>query len=487
MLLLLLLVVLVSGAPQDRIRFDSSRDSFIDGDERQRIFHGVNVVYKLRPWIPKTTEFDPFLSFSDVDIDNLKRWGMNIVRLGAMWPGVEPVKGIFNESYISEISLIVQKLAKRGIYTLLDFHQDVLSEKYCGEGVPLWAAQADELRSGFPEPLAWKPFDQDENQIPRAADCSAISWGEYYFAKATARAYQNFYQNRDGIRDHFVGYWKRLAMEFKSVEHVIGYEIMNEPWVGDFYADPSLIIPGVAEKKLLEPFYNVVNEGIREVDRDSLIFFEGVTFDDFISSGFTAAPGGSEFGNQSVLSYHYYYVPNFSRDVQFSTRIRDAKRMGCGAMLTEFNLTVDEISTMELADSYRQSWIGWAFKSFANITGDSSSIYLPSGDLNQDMIQALTRTYPQAIAGELHSFKFDAQTTDFEMKLTPKLSCNLPSEIFAAFDIHYRSCVYVSVEPRGALNFEISRNENLIRLYKNKQTKEGIVITVKLSSQLCDK
>ena len=26
-----------------------------------------------------------------------------------------------------------------GIYSLLDCHQDVLSEKFCGEGVPDWA------------------------------------------------------------------------------------------------------------------------------------------------------------------------------------------------------------------------------------------------------------------------------------------------------------------------------------------------------------
>lgn len=212
MLRVVLLVVLVC-ASKDRIRFDSSFDSFVDEDGRHRIFHGVNVVYKSFPWIPKTNEFDPFLSFSEMDMDNLKRWGMNIVRLGAMWPGVEPTKGFYNESYISELSSIVQKLSKRGIYTLLDFHQDVLSEKYCGEGVPLWAAQSDEMSSGFPQPLEWKPFDQDENQVPRSIDCNSHGWAEYYFAKATSRAYQNLYQNRDGIRDHFVRFWQRLAMQ----------------------------------------------------------------------------------------------------------------------------------------------------------------------------------------------------------------------------------------------------------------------------------
>ena len=33
----------------------------------------------------------------------------------------------------------VHRAAKYGIYTLLDAHQDVLSEKFCGEGIPDWA------------------------------------------------------------------------------------------------------------------------------------------------------------------------------------------------------------------------------------------------------------------------------------------------------------------------------------------------------------
>ena len=45
---------------------------------------------------------------------------------------------------------------KYGIYILLDMHQDVLSEKFCGEGVPAFAAEDYGLLK-FPEPLE-KPF-----------------------------------------------------------------------------------------------------------------------------------------------------------------------------------------------------------------------------------------------------------------------------------------------------------------------------------------
>lgn len=38
---------------------------------------------------------------------------------------------------------------KYGIYTLLDTHQDVLSGKFCGEGVPDWAVETGSKQAGW--------------------------------------------------------------------------------------------------------------------------------------------------------------------------------------------------------------------------------------------------------------------------------------------------------------------------------------------------
>ena len=42
---------------------------------------------------------------------------------------------------LSGVSELVSALDEAGIHTLLDMHQDVLSERFCGEGLPLWLAQ----------------------------------------------------------------------------------------------------------------------------------------------------------------------------------------------------------------------------------------------------------------------------------------------------------------------------------------------------------
>ena len=53
--------------------------------------------------------------------------------------------------------------ADNGIYPLIDMHQDVWNRKFCGEGVPDWAAQNNfnfSKSMQFPWPLS-KPYDVD--------------------------------------------------------------------------------------------------------------------------------------------------------------------------------------------------------------------------------------------------------------------------------------------------------------------------------------
>ena len=49
---------------------------------------------------------------------------------------------------------------------------------------------------------------------------------------------------------------------------------MNEPWCGDVYVDPTLLVPGVADRRNLQPAYDVINAEIRKHDQDRIILFE---------------------------------------------------------------------------------------------------------------------------------------------------------------------------------------------------------------------
>jgi hypothetical protein len=60
------------------------------------MFHGVNIVYKVDPYLPSREKFDPQLSLTDAELDDLVKWGFNFVRLGVMWEAVERTPGQFN-------------------------------------------------------------------------------------------------------------------------------------------------------------------------------------------------------------------------------------------------------------------------------------------------------------------------------------------------------------------------------------------------------
>ena len=151
--------------------------AFVDSFGRELFFHGVNAVVKGPPWIPETDVWDGEISLTDKDYDDLQSLGLNVIRLGesketeiliplwctfwnkiiyyvsmvdvccwdllnlffhkhtgTMWPGVEPSQGSYSVDYVRKLKRITQAAAKRGIYTLLDMHQDDLSENFCGEG-----------------------------------------------------------------------------------------------------------------------------------------------------------------------------------------------------------------------------------------------------------------------------------------------------------------------------------------------------------------
>lgn len=57
------------------------------------------------------------------DLDDLQAWGFNVVRLGVMWSAVETAPGVYNTTYLGIMRDLVQRMAARGIYTIVDAHQ----------------------------------------------------------------------------------------------------------------------------------------------------------------------------------------------------------------------------------------------------------------------------------------------------------------------------------------------------------------------------
>ena len=204
------------------------------------------------------------MSFSDEDILTIKSWGFNSVRLGLLWAGAEPSRGNYSMEYLNTLRNITDRLGKQGIYTYLELHQDVLSEHFCGDGIPVWAVEVQNAWD-FPKPLSFFNYSYDNHGLPSPKDCANTNWANYYGTSAVGMAFQSIYDNHNGVSDALGDLWKVVAHVWADSEWLLGYELMNEPWAGDHLGNPSLMLPGVSDRVNLAPFYERMHKAIREV------------------------------------------------------------------------------------------------------------------------------------------------------------------------------------------------------------------------------
>lgn len=96
-IILLLAIVALSQAV---LSVDTLANVIRDEHNRIRVYHGVNVVYKEFPYHPSRNGFDPDGSLVSEDFANLKKWGLNSIRLYMAWEGFEPQRLQYNYTYL---------------------------------------------------------------------------------------------------------------------------------------------------------------------------------------------------------------------------------------------------------------------------------------------------------------------------------------------------------------------------------------------------
>lgn len=255
-----------------------------------------------------------------------------------MWSGGEPSEGVFNDTYYSITTGIINDLAAHGMHSLLDMHQDCASSEFClYDGLPRWLI---DKRRRATHAFPW-PFNATDPPCQRF-------WEDNCLTEDAGVAYQSLYDNVNGMADAMAAFWRESASRFRDLTSVLGYELINEPFAGDVYADPLLFLPALAGKQNLLPLYDNVTRAIRAVDDETLVFYEPVTWGklfcrrfavsaaikqlwltssatvflapstragmflsgEVIGSGFSRVPLSAAEAERSVLSYHYY-CPTF--------------------------------------------------------------------------------------------------------------------------------------------------------------------------------
>lgn len=194
----------------------------VDSSGRQVLLRGVNVNSHIEYW-----QYDPDIPttypFTEEDADLLASMGWNLVRLAISWSRVEPKPGEYDDAYLDEVAKSVDMLRRRGIYTLIDLHQDAWGASLaappgtiCDEGRPA---------GGWDGAPAWATFDDGE---PRCSN------GPRELVPAVRAAWVNFFNNREGpggvgIRTRYVHMFAYLVKHLAHDPSVAGYDVMNEP------------------------------------------------------------------------------------------------------------------------------------------------------------------------------------------------------------------------------------------------------------------
>lgn len=216
----------VAVAAAGSFHVDPSTRTLRDSTNRQVLFHGVNVVYKQKPYIPDTDDYNIEDSLNDRDIQNLKSWGMNFVRLGVIWEAVETSPGVYDTAYLKKINKLITHLGDNGIYTLVDAHQDVVARITCGEGVPDFYAKqitakydyclgptTDYLFKSLIGCKSMKEYQYklDENQDPILSDCAKTTFVDYYKTSEVQSVFRALFDNQLGMQDKYLDYWSQVA------------------------------------------------------------------------------------------------------------------------------------------------------------------------------------------------------------------------------------------------------------------------------------
>lgn len=195
----------------------------VDATGRTVLLRGVNV-NQINDYAVNDPSKPTNAPISATDFQQMAAVGFNTVRLNIAWSALEPERGKLNGEYVDKIRWAVKSAAENGMYTVLDMHQDAWG-KY------IKSPAGTDCPSPLQPSNGWDGAPEWATITDGAATCNLDGIRET--SPAVARAFQNFYDNRDGIRTALSDTWGRLVTSLGDQRGIAGYDLLNEPHVGE--------------------------------------------------------------------------------------------------------------------------------------------------------------------------------------------------------------------------------------------------------------
>jgi endoglycosylceramidase len=360
-----------------------------DATGRVLLLHGINDVNKTAPYFPSAA------GLSDAYGKWLAQNGFRVVRVGILATGLMPQPGGIDDGYIAHIAQTVDMLARHGIYSLIDFHQDGFGPAVGDDGFPAWmtlTGDATNTHTTFP--------------------------GYYVTNPAIQQAFQSFWDDAvgpdgRGLQEDYAAMWGAVAQRFATDPYVIGYDLFNEPWPGTTWVSCLTDPAGcpTEDNAELAPVYAKAVAAIRATGDRHLIFGEPfVLFNFGLSTTNIPNPGSDP---ASGLSFHMYTTDVTKEPAVLANAAAWSQLTGGALLNTEWGATTSSSDIDRQTGELDSALLPWIFWSIGEIVADQTQPPT-STNLIPSTVQSLVQPYPEAVAGTPVSYSYASATRELD-------------------------------------------------------------------------
>lgn len=423
----------VVAPPQVDFRLTTVGTNFEDSLGRVVFLRGVDAGgrSKFAPYVPfdfAATDFDSALAQY---MDRAASWGIDVMRVPFTWAALEPTQGQDDEAWLARYDAILDAAWARGIWTVVDFHQDVYAENLCGDGFPSWT-------------LVNPPAPHH--------DCPQWSL-EYFGDDAVKAAFDAFWANGSSVQTAYFAAWDVMIARYKDKPGVLGFEPFNEPSSGSADDDGF-------SATTLSDFYARFVAHARTLAPTSLVFVDPTGVSGvYLKTSLVRPPG------DGVVFAPHFYPLTVAPDAVLPD-MQNWQAVGAAwnvpVWVGEFGSRNDLQSTLpfmqahfDAFDALGLSGTEWEYSVSADLWNSESDWIVDANGNELPVAQAVIRPFARAVAGSGITTAFDTETTTFKLAYAPTggvTAVSLPARAYpSGYDVDLEGGCYDATSVPGQM------------------------------------
>jgi endoglycosylceramidase len=350
---------------------------------------------KFAPYVPFDYASGQFAQALDQYMSHAASWGIDAMRVPFTWAALEPTQGQNDSAWLAQYKQILDAAWAHGIWTVIDFHQDVYCESFCGDGFPSWTVP---------------------DAGPSHHDCP--TWGFEYLTDSDVRhAFDELWSDASTVMPLYLSAWDLMIGQFQAEPGVVGFEPINEPGPGT--ADPATF-----EAATLTAFFTQMVTRMRQAAPNALVFVGAPPLDGTELQTQLQRPAGDGI----VFAPHFY--PQTLSPGQVTTQMQPWATIGSSwnvpVFVGEFGEPYQTAGVLEYItacfgalDALGMSGTQWEYSVSADVwNAETYGMVAPDGG-EYPVAQALIRPFARAVAGSSIAQAWDATSSTFTLSYAP--------------------------------------------------------------------